>query len=550
MEFSLAEVHDRVGMALGDREAIVFGKRRIRYRELAQRSRRLANVLLEAGLRVTKERHELAGHESGQDHLAIYLYNGNEYIEGMLGAFKARVAPVNVNYRYVEEELLYLLRDSQARAILYHAEFVPRLEKILPELPQLTLLIQVADDSGNALLPNAMDYEAALAASSPESPAVSPSPDDLYILYTGGTTGMPKGVLWRSADIFVRAMGGVLWGTDEEFDSMEAILERAQADGTLIGSEMRSFSVPPLMHGGAQWSSFLLLAQGQRIIFQDNPKRLDPQEILAIIEREQVNYLQIIGDAFARPILDAMSKGEYDLSTLKVISNGGAPLSSNYKQEFLELIPGVLVVDGFGASETGTQGINLATKDSGASTGDFKQVRSTVVLSDDLTRLLESRELEIGWLAQCGRVPLGYLGDEAKTARTFPTIDGVRYSVPGDRARYRSDGSIEILGRDAVTINSGGEKIFAEEVEHALRHHPAVFDAVVCGRPSERWGQEVVAIVKLREDNSASEQELLDECARHIARYKLPKSFLFRDAIVRSPSGKADYRWAKEQATR
>jgi fatty-acyl-CoA synthase len=549
MEFSLAEVHDRIGMALADREAIVFGKRRLSYRTLAERSRRLANVLLERGLRVTKERHELAGHESGQDHLAIYLYNGNEYIEGMLGAFKARVGPVNVNYRYVEEELIYLLRDSQARAILYQAEFAPRLEKILPELPQLTILIQVADDSGNALLPNAIDYEEALAASSSELPAVSPSPDDLYILYTGGTTGMPKGVLWRSADIFVRGMGGVTWGTDEEFDSMEAVLERAQAQGSLIGGEMRSFSVPPLMHAGAQWSSFLLLAQGQLIIFQDNPKRLDPEEILAIVEREQVNYLQIVGDAFARPILDAMGEGKHDFSTLKVISNGGAPLSSNYKEEFLELIPGVLVVDGFGASETGTQGINFATKDTGASTGDFKQVSSTVVLSDDLTCLLEPQELDIGWLAQCGRVPLGYLGDEAKTARTFPTIDGSRYSVPGDRARYRPDGSIEILGREAVTINSGGEKIFAEEVEHALKHHPAVFDAVVCGRPSERWGQEVVAIVRLREESSASEQELLDECACHIAGYKLPKSFLFRDEIVRSPSGKADYRWAREQAT-
>ena len=549
MEFSLAEIHDRVGMALGDREAIVFGKRRLSYRELAERSRRLANFLLEKGLRVTKERHELAGHESGQDHLAIYLYNGNEYIEGMLGAFKARVASVNINYRYVEEELIYLLRDTRARAILYHAEFAPTLQKILPELPQLELLIQVADGSGNALLPNAIDYEAALAASSPQPPPVSPSPDDLYIVYTGGTTGMPKGVLWRSADIFVRGMGGVTWGTNDEFDSMDAILERAQAHGTLIGQEMRSFSVPPLMHAGAQWSSFLLLAQGQLIIFQDNPRRLDPEEILAIIEREKINYLQIIGDAFARPILDAMRKGAYDISTLKVISSGGAPLSSNYKEEFLALLPGVLVVDGFGTSETGTQGVNLATRDSGASTGDFKPVNTTVVLSEDLTRLLEPSELEIGWLAQCGRVPLGYLGDEAKTARTFPTIDGARYAVPGDRARYRSDGSIEILGRDAITINSGGEKIFAEEVEHALKQHPAVFDAVVCGRPSERWGQEVVAIVRLRETNAASEQELLDECARHIARYKLPKSFLFREEIVRSPTGKADYRWAKAQVT-
>ena len=319
----------------------------------------------------------------------------------------------------------------------------------LREFDNRVLFQMSASDSSNLIdspLANKLGANRALAYSEEHpTPTIDPQQDLAMLPCSSGTTGMPKGVLWRSADIFVRGMGGVTWGSNEEFASMEAVLERAQAHGTLIGEEMRSFSIPPLMHAGAQWSSFLLLAQGQLIIFQDNPRRLDPEEILAIVERERVNYLQIIGDAFARPILDAMGRGVYDLSTLKVISSGGAPLSSNYKEEFLERLPGVLIVDGFGASETGTQGVNLATRDSGASTGDFRPVNTTLVLSDDLIRPLGPGEPEIGWLAQCGRVPLGYLGDAAKSARTFPTIDGVRYAVPGDRARYRSDGSIEIL---------------------------------------------------------------------------------------------------------
>jgi fatty-acyl-CoA synthase len=542
VDFSFPQVYEALAAALPEREAIVFRDRRLSYAAFAERSRRLANYLLSRGLRVRRERAELSGHESGQDHLALYLYNGNEYLEGMLGAFMARVAPLNVNYRYVEEELLYLFRNSGARGVVYHAEFAPHVDALRRQIPELEVLIQVPDESGHPLLPGAVDYESALAAASAERPPVEPSPDDLYILYTGGTTGMPKGVLWRSADIHMAAMGGrrVLGGP--ELESLADAVELARA-----GGRMRAVIGPPLMHGAAQWATFTTLGAGSAVILPDEPRRFDPHTFLHAIEREKALTCTIVGDAFARPLLDQLAKGSYDLSSLFVVGSGGAPLSTAHKRELLERIPHVTIMDSIGSSETGAQASNPSNQSAGVSTGDFRPLSGAGVVSADLGRVLAPGDDELGWFAQRGRVPLGYLGDADKTARTFPVVEGTRWSVPGDRARYRADGSIEVLGRDSVTINSGGEKIFAEEVEHALKQHPAVYDTVVAGRPSERWGQEVVAIVQLREGATAAEGELLAEAAKHLARYKLPKAFVFRAQIQRSPSGKADYRWARAQ---
>jgi len=543
VEFSFPDVWETLAAAIPDREAVVFRDRRLSYARFVERSRRLANHLLARGLRVHRERDALAGHESGQDHVALYLYNGNEYLEGMLGAFMARAAPLNVNYRYVEEELLYLFTNARARALVYHAEFAPRVAALRDRLPALELLLQVQDDSGEALLPGAVDYEEALAAASPARPALEPSPDDLYILYTGGTTGMPKGVLWRSADIYMAAMGGRRQD-GRELASLEEVAEYATAGGA-----MRAVIGPPFMHGAAQWGSFITLGMGSAIIVPDEPRRFEPHDFLTAIERERAMTCTIVGDAFARPLLDQLARRSYDLSSLMVVGSGGAPLSTANKREFLERIPHVTVMDSIGSSETGAQASNPSNRSTGVSTGQFRPLTGAGVVSADLARVLAPRDGELGWFAQRGRVPLGYLDDAEKTARTFPVIDGVRWSVPGDRARYRDEGAIEVLGRDSATINSGGEKVFAEEVEHALKLHPAVYDCVVAGRPSERWGQEVVAIVQLREGAAATPAELTAEAAQHLARYKLPKAIVFRDRIQRSPSGKADYRWAKEQAT-
>ena len=541
-EFNLGQVHEAVAAVVPDRECIVWRDRRYTYADITERTRRLASFLHRHGFGVHAERSTLAGHQSGQDHLALYLYNGNEYLEGMLGAYKARVAPFNVNYRYVEEELRYLLKDATARGIIYHATFAPILEKILPELRDLELLIQVADESGEALLPGAVDYETALAAAPPTQPPVFPSPDDLYILYTGGTTGMPKGVLWRQHDIFRAAMGGRTYGTWELVESTEHLVARV-----LPGEGVRVMSIPPLMHGAAQWASFYYMAMGATLVFPANTRTMDPVDIWTTVEREGVIGLSVVGDAMARPLVEELERTHYDLPGFLAFGSGGAMMSEGMKTRILAQLPNILISDVAGASETGAQMGTNSTAGS-VSTGRFVPGPGATVVSEDLARELEPGADELGWLAQKGSVPLGYLGDAEKSARTFPTIDGIRYSVPGDRARYLADGEIELLGRDSVTINSGGEKIFAEEVEQAIISHPAVADVVVAGRPSERWGQEVVAIVQLADGATATEEELIEEAGRHVARYKLPKAFLFLPVIVRSPSGKADYRWAKERA--
>jgi fatty-acyl-CoA synthase len=541
MEFNLAQIQEAIAEAIPERECLVYRDSRLTWREITERTRRLANYLLSRGLSHHRERDSLRGWESGQDHLALYLFNCNEYIEGMLGAYKARVAPFNVNYRYVEEELVYLLKDAKSRGIIYHASLAPVLGKILPELPDLEVLIQVGDDSGNDLLQGAVDYEAALASAPPERPQPDWSPDDLYIVYTGGTTGMPKGVLWRQADIYIAAMGGRKPDGSEP-ETLDQIVERAHSGWR------RSMPTAPMMHGAAQWVAFNAMHSGNVTVLQSVSDHMDPDDVLSTAAREKANIMLIVGDAFARPLLDQLHKKEYDLSNLSVLLSGGAALNAGLKKQLLELLPKLIIIDNLGSSETGAQASNVSTAGSGASTGTFALGHGACVLSDDLTRQLHPGESQIGWFAQSGRVPLGYLGDRDKTERTFPLIAGTRYSVPGDRARVREDGILELLGRDSVTITSGGEKIFAEEVEHALKHHLSVYDAVVCGRPSERWGSEVVAIVQLREGSAASREDLHEECARHIARYKLPKAFVFTDHIARSPSGKADYRWAKRLA--
>jgi 3-oxocholest-4-en-26-oate---CoA ligase len=547
MEFNLAQVHEAIAEAIPDRECIVFRDRRLTWRDVTDRTRRLANVLADAGLGARPEgRDGLGGHESHEDHLAIYCYNGNEYLEAMIGAFKARVAPVNVNYRYVAEELRYLLDNSGAKAIVYHSQFAPTLAEVLPDLPLLTTLLQIADESGNDLLPGARWYEEALAGASGDLPACAPtwSPDDLYILYTGGTTGMPKGVLWRQHDIFLSVMGGAVQGVAHE--SLDNVVEAAK------NGMLRVCPAAPFMHGAGHWIAFLAMNGGNPVFIQDEVRRLDPKDLLSLVEREKVSFLQIVGDAFARPILDEMETGAYDVSSLFIILSGGAALNSTLKEQFLKLVPQAMILDGMGSSEGGGQMTQVTTAGGDVTTGTFTPAPGTCIVSEDFTRLLPPGSDEVGWVAKLGNVPLGYLGDAEKSARTFPVIDGQRYSVPGDRGRQRADGVVEMLGRDSVTINSGGEKIFAEEVEAALGHHADVYDAVVCGRPSEQWGNEVVAIVQLRDDVEPSaevEQSLLDECAKHIARYKFPKEFIFVDTVVRSPAGKADYRWAKDIAS-
>ena len=541
--FNLSTVFSTVAEAIPDHTFLIWRDRRLTYAETDARIDGLARYLTSVGLGCHTERDALGGHESGQDHLGIYLRNGNEYLETMTGSYRARVAPFNVSYRYVEEELVYLLTDSKARALVYPSEFAPRVAAIRDRVGGLDVLIQVADESGNALLPGAVDYETILATPEPPGGMPTPSGDDLYILYTGGTTGMPKGVLWRQHDIFLSSMGGRPWGADAFTASYAELAEKARA----AAGAMSILVIPPFMHGAAQWAAYTMVTMGGRLVIPDDVERMRAPDVLRLVERERVLSIPVVGDAIARPLIDEIERGDYDLSSVVTFTNGGAPLSPTVRERIHAALPNVMVMDAVGASESGAQMSTVSAPGVEPKAATFTPQSDTAVVSAELDRVLEPGEGR-GWLARRDLIPLGYLGDAEKTARTFPTIDGVRWSVPGDRANVLEDGRIELLGRDSVTINSGGEKIFVEEVERAVAAHPSVYDVVVVGRPSERWGSEVVAVVQFAEGADATDEELAATCSQSIARYKIPKAFVRAAKIVRSPAGKADYRWAKDVA--
>lgn len=541
MPFNVAAINVAISAAIPEREALIFRDRRFTYAQFAERGNRLANFLLTQGVSIRREREGLANWQSGQDHVALYMYNCNEYMEGMLGSFKARAVPFNVNYRYVAEELLYLLNDAQTTAIIYHASFASTLAPLATELQHLKLLIQVDDGTDTPLLRGAFDYETALANSSTDAPDLALSADDLYILYTGGTTGMPKGVLWRQSDCAVANLGGRM-SDGSVVASLDAFAERARRSRGL-----RIMPASPFMHGAGSYVSFNGWHWGNTIVIQDTTSRFDAADVLRTAEREQASVLLTIGDAFGRPILEAARSGEFDLSSVKILMNTGAILSDPVKHGLIDAIPGLRISDSLGTSETGPQGNVITDAKSGTTKSRFRLMPDAEVLSADLTQVLRAGHDELGWLVKRNFVPLGYLGDAAKTKATFPVVDGNRYVVGGDRVRLLVNGDLEYHGRESVTINSGGEKIFAEEVEVAFKYHPDVIDVVIVGRPSERWGQEVVAIVHTS-SVYPNRKELLAEAARHIARYKLPKAFLFVEHLQRQPNGKADYNWASAQA--
>jgi len=539
LEMNIADVCQALAAAYPNRECLVFRDRRLTWAAIGDRTRRLGAVLNAEGAGRLRPFNGSAEWESTQRHVALYLHNGNEYLEGMLGAYAASWAPVNINYRYRADELAYVLGDSRSEVVVVHSTFAPLLAEVLPRLPDVRLVLQVDDESGNPLIEEAQWYEQALAGADPATcpGAGERSGDDLYICYTGGTTGMPKGVLWRQADFVVSALG-VRRRDGSDFESIDEIVAAAEQ------STLRALPAPPLMHGAAHWNALSCWISGGTVIIQDRPDRLDPVDIWSTVERQRATSLLIVGDSFARPLLDELGRHRYDLSSLRHLLSGGAVLSAHAKAELLDAVSGLTIVDVLGSSESGRQGVasTRSTDDLGAG---FVRSSTARVVREDLTGTLEAGTGEIGWLTQTGRVPLGYLNDREKTERTFPVIDGQRHAVAGDRARLGADGSVELLGRDSVCINTGGEKVFAEEVEVVLTSHPAVHDAVVCGRPSERWGQEVVAVVSLSEPVDTS--VLIEHCRERLAPFKAPKAVVVVDAVVRSPSGKADYRWARAQ---
>ncbi|MFE7887536.1 acyl-CoA synthetase, partial [Streptomyces sp. NPDC057411] len=553
MEYNLADLFESVVDVVPDREALVYvdhpgtgAERRLTYAELDAAANRIAHHLIDAGLRPG-------------EHLGLHLYNGIEYLQTVLACLKARIVPVNVNYRYVEEELVYLYRDADLAALVFDAEFTGRVAAALPQTEKLRHLVRVgtppaarpsttphgaASQDGapfeDAPALDCVDFATAEAAGSPERGFAPRSPDDLFIIYTGGTTGMPKGVMWRQEDLFFAGLfGGDPSG--EPVKRPEELAERVAAGGAGI----TFFPTPPLMHGTSTLTSFIAFNYGQRVVIH---RKYVPEEVLRTIEKEKVSSVSLVGDAMLRPLVDALTgplKGT-DLSALFSLSSSGAIMSDTVRAQFQALAPHVLLLNNFGSSESGSNG--RATDDSGPAKGFRLHVNERTQVVDPATHEPVAVG-EIGRLAQRGHVPLGYYNDPAKTAETFFRKGDERWVLLGDMATVDAEGIVTVLGRGSQCINTGGEKVYPEEVEQALKSHPDVYDALVAGVPDARWGNHVAAVVQLRDGAGPLDLAAVQaHCRTRLAGYKVPRQLVLADRIQRSPSGKADYRWARSVA--
>ncbi|HUY86087.1 MAG TPA: acyl-CoA synthetase [Acidimicrobiales bacterium] len=532
MEFNLADLFEIVVGVVPGSTAMVTSERRLTYSELDARANSLARWLVDAGV------------QPG-DRVGLQLANGTEYIEGMLGCFKIRAVPVNVNYRYVAKELEYLYEDSGLVGLIYHARFRSAVGEALGGIGRSIALLEVAEpEQKGPELPGSTDYEAALQVASSEGGFPARSADDLYCVYTGGTTGMPKGVLWRHEDIFFAAMGG-----GDPFSFGNFITEPAQlADRVLpTGSGIKALAIPPFMHAAGHWLAFSNMFGGGTVITLPRGQ-FDPTEAWKLVEAEGINAVVVVGDAIARPLIDVLAENpnRFDLSSMMAIGSGGAILSPSTKQRLGELLPGKIIADLFGSSETGQVGGEAPAGDPYGAPR-LRVNDRTNVLDGDLKPVIPGSEV-IGRLARTGYIPVGYLGDPVKTAATFVESGGCRWSLPGDMATVESDGIIKVLGRGSLSINTGGEKVFPDEVEAILKSHSDVYDAVVVGVPDERFGEQVCALVCLTQGGTLDEAGLREYCRGRLTGYKIPRRVVIVDSITRSPSGKADYPWAKKFA--
>ena len=527
MTFNLADLFEAAVDAFGDREYLVVSGQRRTFAEMEARANRLAHFLADQGI-------------GPGDHVGIYSLNSVEWVETAWAVFKLRAVWININYRYVKDELRYLFTNADLVALVHQASYGPQVTELLPELPDLRLVVTIDDGSGQPLPQGAVPYEEAMASGGPERDFAPRSDDDHYILYTGGTTGMPKGVVWRHVDVFYALGGGVDPHTNTRVLRPEEMVEKGR------GGQLTLLPIAPLMHGATQWSIMGQSFVGNRTILVP---RFDPHEVWTLVEAERANSVMITGDAMGKPLVEALDDpgASYDLSSLLAITSSAALFSAPVKDEFFKHLPSIYIVDAIGSSESGNNGMVTMDKDNTAmKSGPTVSVLGNTVVFDEDKKVVEPGSGVIGKIARFGDIPLGYYNDPDKTAEVFINVDGVRYVMPGDFATVEEDGSITLLGRGSVSINSGGEKIFPEEVESAVRSHPEVFDAIVVGAPDERWGQRVAAIIQPRADKHPSLEDIQVHCRDAIAGYKVPRQLHVVEAIVRSPSGKPDYRWAAE----
>ncbi|MBS1849277.1 MAG: acyl-CoA synthetase [Actinobacteria bacterium] len=536
MSFNIADLFEHAVDAVPDRTALIIGDVSRTYRELDDRANRLANRFLADGL-------------AKGDHIGIYGVNSEAWMVTMLAAFKISAIPININYRYVAEELEYLFDNADLVAVVHDATYTPVVAEVVTSVAGVARLYAIDDASGvDTTQLGSVDFEAAVTSGAATRPAVIRSPDDLYVLYTGGTTGMPKGVMWRQEDVFFALGGGIEPYSGVPVESEFTLSEKAAASP----APLVTLCIPPLMHGAAQWGTLRFLFEGNTVVLVP---RFDAELIWDEVERCGVQTLTITGDAMGRPLVETLIEhpGRWDTSSLFVIASSAAVFSQPVKKLFREQFPDAIMVDAIGSSETGHNGITTAADEQGPNREGLavtvKGYEGSVVLDENLEPVVPGSGA-IGRLARGGHIPVGYYKDEVKTAKTFViAADGERYAIPGDFATVEADGTITLLGRGSVCINTGGEKVFPEEVEGAIKSHPAIYDAVVVGAPDDRWGERVTAIIQLRmASDRPTDDALVAHCRTRLAGYKVPRTIITVDEVVRSPSGKPDYPWAKTLA--
>ncbi len=531
MALNIADLAEHAIDAVPDRVALICGDDQLTYAELEDKANRLAHYLIDQGVKK-------------DDKVGLYCRNRIEIVIAMLGIVKAGAILVNVNFRYVEGELRYLFDNSDMVALVHERQYADRVANVLPETPDVQTVLVVEDGSN---VPDkdfqrygGVEFHTAIEQGAAQRDFGPRSSDDIYLLYTGGTTGFPKGVMWRHEDIYRVLLGGTDFATGEYVKDEHDLARQAAA-----GSPMIRFPIPPMIHGATQSATWMALFSGGTIVLAPE---FDADSVWRTVHRHKVNLLFFTGDAMARPLLDALTKdNDYDLSSLFLLASTAALFSPSIKEKLVELLPNRVITDSIGSSETGFGGTSVVAKGQAHTGGPRVTIDKWTVVLDDDGNEVEPGSGVRGVIAKRGHVPVGYYKDEEKSAATFKVINGVRYAIPGDYAQVETDGTVTMLGRGSVSINSGGEKIYPEEVEAALKGHPDVFDALVVGVPDERYGQCVAAVVHPRAGTRPALGDLDRFVRSEIAGYKVPRALWYVDGIRRSPAGKPDYRWAKEQ---
>ena len=530
MALNIADLAEHAIDAVPDRIALICGDEQITYAELEEKANRLAHYLIDHGVKK-------------DDKVGLYSRNRIEIVIAMLGIVKAGAILVNVNYRYVEAELRYLFDNSDMVALVHERQYADRVANVLTEIPHLKPVLVVDDGSDKDYRRyGGIEFDEAIAQGSPDRDFGERSADDIYLLYTGGTTGFPKGVMWRHEDIYRVLLGGTDFATGEFVRD-----EFQHAKLAAAGPPMVRFPIPPMIHGATQSATWMALFAGGTVVLAPE---FDADEVWRTVAEQKVNLLFFTGDAMGRPLLDALEGGqgdaERDLSSLFLLASTAALFSPSLKEKFLELLPNRVITDSIGSSETGFGGTSIVAKGASQAGGPRVAIDKNTVVLDDEGNEVKPGSGARGILAKRGNIPVGYYKDEAKTAETFRTINGVRYAIPGDYAQVEADGTVTMLGRGSVSINTGGEKVYPEEVEAALKGHPEVFDALVVGVPDERFGQHVAAVVAPRKGSRPTLADLDAFLRNQIAGYKVPRSLWLVGDVKRSPAGKPDYAWAKE----